>query len=85
VENQTDPSIRSSAQGLFMMMTNGFGAIFGSVTAGWVIQRFFTQADGSKEWPLIWFAFAAYALVVALLFAIVFKYKHQTTHTAGKL
>ena len=49
VEKQTDSSIRSSAQGLFMMMTNGFGAIFGSVTAGWVIQKFFTRGFGNTS------------------------------------
>ncbi|MBN9338380.1 MAG: MFS transporter, partial [Chryseobacterium sp.] len=42
VETTTDKKIRSSAQGLFMMMTNGFGAVFGSYIAGWAIDKFFT-------------------------------------------
>ena len=44
VETQTDSKIRSSAQGLFMMMTNGFGAVLGSLTSGWIIDKFFTHS-----------------------------------------
>ena len=116
VETNTDSKIRSSAQGLFMMMTNGFGAIIGSVTAGWAIDKFFTQkfttVDGlasfldttssnpkllefiskqgssalngnlvkeiaMKDWSHIWLAFAIYALVIAILFGIMFKHKHN--------
>ncbi|MFN3271657.1 MAG: nucleoside permease [Cloacibacterium caeni] len=116
VETNTNSKIRSSAQGLFMMMTNGFGAIIGSVSAGWAIDKFFTQkfstadslagfldttVDNSKfvefigkqgssivngtltkeiamkDWPHIWLAFAAYALVIAVLFALMFKHKHD--------
>ena len=116
VETNTNSKIRSSAQGLFMMMTNGFGAIIGSVSAGWAIDKFFTQkfstadslagfldttVDNSKfvefigkqgssivngtltkeiamkHWPHIWLAFAAYALVIAVLFALMFKHKHN--------
>ncbi|MDH6309332.1 NHS family xanthosine MFS transporter [Dysgonomonas sp. PFB1-18] len=76
VEKSTDSKIRSSAQGLFMMMTNGFGAVLGSWTSGMLIGRFFTAADGMKDWQSIWLCFAAYALVVAVLFAIFFKYKY---------
>ncbi|KGO85421.1 nucleoside permease [Flavobacterium rivuli WB 3.3-2 = DSM 21788] len=116
VETNTNPKIRSSAQGLFMMMTNGFGAIFGSITSGWAIDRFFTKsftnstdlagflqteptnevmagfiknqgitvADGvfnspvlMKDWQNIWLSFAAYALIIAVAFAILFKHKHD--------
>ncbi len=77
VETQADPKIRASAQGLFMMMVNGFGAVMGSSISGFVIQAFYTQADGSKDWPGIWFAFAGYALVLAIIFPFVFKYKHD--------
>lgn len=76
VETSTDSKIRSSAQGLFMMMTNGFGAIFGSVSSGIIIDKFYTTADG-KDWHGIWLAFAIYSLVVAFLFAILFKHKHD--------
>ena len=116
VETNTSPKIRSSAQGLFMMMTNGFGAIFGSITSGWAIDRFFTKSftnstdlagflqteptndvmagfiknqgvtitDGvfsspvlMKDWQNIWLSFAAYALIIAVAFAILFKHKHD--------
>ncbi|MDJ0365700.1 nucleoside permease [Hymenobacter sp. H14-R3] len=77
VETQTQPSIRASAQGLFMMMTNGFGAVLGSSISGLVIQNYFTDAAGNKDWHGIWLAFAAYALVIAVLFVFIFKHKHE--------
>jgi len=77
VETTTDYKIRSSAQGLFMMMTNGFGAIMGSLLSGWLIQEFFTHENGDKMWHEIWLVFAAYALVIALLFSVMFKHKHD--------
>lgn len=76
VETQTDASIRASAQGLFMMMTNGFGAILGSWSSGFAIDRFFKSAEGNYVWHDIWIAFACYALIVALMFMIFFRYKH---------
>ncbi|MDF7809776.1 nucleoside permease [Hymenobacter sp. YC55] len=77
VETQTAPSIRASAQGLFMMMTNGFGAVLGSSLSGIIIQEYFTNADNSKDWHNIWITFALYALVIAVLFVVLFKHKHQ--------
>ena len=77
VETTTDYKIRSSAQGLFMMMTNGFGAIMGSLLSGWLIQKYFTLENGDKMWQEIWLGFAAYALVIALLFSVMFKHKHD--------
>jgi NHS family xanthosine MFS transporter len=82
VETNTDPSMRSSAQGLFMMMTNGFGAIFGSIVSGYVIDRFFTN-DGAKEWTGIWLSFALYALVIAVAFSVLFKHRHDPAETGG--
>lgn len=77
VETQSDPTIRASAQGLFMVMTNGFGAFLGSRLSGIIIDKYFTLADKSFDWHGIWMAFAAYSLVVAVLFAILFKHKHN--------
>lgn len=77
VETSTDKHIRSSAQGLFMMMTNGIGAIFGSLSSGYLIQHYFTLANGDKMWQGIWLSFAAYAAVVAVLFMIFFRHQHQ--------
>ena len=80
VNQETYMSIRSSAQGLFMMMTNGFGATIGTVMAQQVVNHYvdFTsdvpQVDG---WSQAWMVFAGYMLVVAILFAILFKYKHN--------
>jgi NHS family xanthosine MFS transporter len=78
VETQTAPSIRASAQGLFMMMTNGFGAVLGSSISGIVIQQYFTTADGTKDWHSIWLSFAAYSLIIAVLFVLIFKHTHTT-------
>ncbi len=77
VETTTDYKIRSSAQGLFMMMTNGFGAVLGSLVSGWMIQKYFTVENGDKMWHEIWLIFAGYALVIAILFAIFFRHKHN--------
>jgi NHS family xanthosine MFS transporter len=76
VETTTDSKIRASAQGLFMMMTNGFGAFTGSKISGFVIDKYYTHAEG-KDWHGIWLAFAIYATIVAVLFAIFFKHKHD--------
>jgi NHS family xanthosine MFS transporter len=76
IETSTDSTIRSSAQGLFMMMTNGFGAIFGSITSGYIIEKYFTTPEG-KDWHYIWLTFAIYALVITVAFAIFFKHKHN--------
>lgn len=115
IEGSTHPKMRSSAQGLFMMMTNGFGAVFGSFVSGKIIDMFFTdhynsvttlaerlkttttnekfqnyltenhidvktngilsQAVELKDWHSIWITFALYSLVLAILFAIFFKYE----------
>lgn len=77
VETQVNEKMRGSAQGLFMMMVNGFGALFGSFTSGIIIDKFFTFADQSKDWPNIWLTFAAYTLILAVIFPFVFKYKHN--------
>ncbi|MBC7947069.1 MAG: nucleoside permease [Chitinophagaceae bacterium] len=77
VETQSPSGIRASAQGVFMMMTNGFGALLGSYISGIIIDKYFTYADKSKDWEGIWIAFAGYALVVAILFAILFRHKHD--------
>ncbi|GAA4054242.1 nucleoside permease [Flavobacterium chungnamense] len=76
VETTTDSKIRSSAQGLFMMMTNGFGAVLGSLSSGYLIDNYFTYND-VKDWHNIWLTFAIYALVITVLFAIFFKHKHN--------
>ena len=77
VETSTSPSIRSSAQGLFMMMTNGVGAYLGSKISGYVIGKYFILPNGNSDWHGIWLSFAGYALVIAILFSVLFKHKHD--------
>lgn len=82
VEKEVPSSIRASAQGLFMFMTNGLGAMIGGYTSGLVVDAFtktnpVTHDIISRDWQSIWFSFAGYALVLALVFPLVFKYKHN--------
>jgi NHS family xanthosine MFS transporter len=77
VEMQSPHTIRSSSQGLFMLMTNGLGAFLGSRISGIVIDKYFLLENGAFDWKGIWLAFSGYALVVAVLFAIFFKHKHN--------
>jgi NHS family xanthosine MFS transporter len=75
VEKEAPSNMRASAQGLFMFMTNGVGAMCGGYGAGLVVDHF--TVNGTRDWPAIWFAFAAYALLLGLIFPFVFKYKHD--------
>jgi NHS family xanthosine MFS transporter len=75
VEKEADIKIRASAQGLFMLMTNGIGAFLGGTIAGRVVDYY--TVNGVKDWHSIWFAFAGYALVLGILFPLFFRYKHD--------
>ena len=75
VDQECDPKIKASAQGLFMMMTNGLGATIGTLAAGEIVNSFCGWEGGYLvgEWQTCWFIFAAFALVVGITFALVFK------------
>lgn len=76
VDQQTDPSMRSSAQGLFMLMTNGVGATVGTIAAGQVVNNLVYDASVTNPiagWQTSWYIFAAYALAVTILFWLIFK------------
>jgi NHS family xanthosine MFS transporter len=75
VETEAEPRIRASAQGLFMIMTNGFGAFIGGIASGWVVDLF--TVGGIRDWQSIWFVFAGYALLLGIIFPFVFRYKHE--------
>ena len=77
VDKSTDPQLRSSAQGLFMLMTHGLGASSGSLGAQAVVNS--NTVDEVTNWPPCWYTFAAYALVVGVLFAIIFRPKKELT------
>lgn len=82
VDKETDPSIRSSAQGVFMMMTNGLGSTIGMLVAGEIVNHYqiFSDADPITKmngWYSAWEIFAIYALIVGIIFMFVFKYKHN--------
>ena len=74
VDQECEPSIKASAQGLFMMMTNGLGATIGTLAAGEIVNHYCSWQDGYLlgEWPTCWFIFASFALVVGITFAFVF-------------
>ncbi len=80
VDQKCDVKVRASAQGLFMLMTNGLGATIGTLLAGEVINHYCQwNEDGYLlgDWRTCWLIFAGYALVVGVLFALVFKAKHK--------
>lgn len=80
VNENAPKDIRSSAQGLFMLMTNGLGATFGTLAAGAVVDACVYNA-AAPSWSKAWYIFAAYAFVVGVLFMLMFKdpAKHQLT------
>ncbi len=75
VKQEADGNMVASAQGIFMLMTNGIGAFIGGTISGMVVDYF--TVDGIKNWPNIWFTFAAYSLILGIAFPLVFKYKHD--------
>ena len=86
VQQEAPQSMQGSAQGLFMLMTNGIGASVGTYIAGKVVEHFCTWEGGylvsrpefaGEGWETTWFIFAGYALVVALTFMLLFRYKHD--------
>ena len=82
VERETDQSIQASAQGLFMLMTNGIGATVGTLMAGKIVDHFCKwSAEGYLlgDWQSTWLIFAGYSLLITILFAFLFKYKHTQT------
>ena len=58
-------------------MTNGLGTIIGAYGSGVMIEKFFMLENGNRNWPDIWLAFAIYALIVTIFFAVLFKHKHD--------
>jgi len=76
VEKAVDHRIRGSAQGLFSTMVNGIGAYLGAVISGKVVDYF--TVEGVRNWQSIWLFFGGYTLVLAIIFAIVFKYNHDS-------
>ena len=74
VDQECEPSVKASAQGLFMMMTNGIGATVGTLAAGEIVNHYCSWQDGflQGDWTTCWFIFSAFALVVAISFALVF-------------
>ena len=72
VNMRTTSKIQSSAQGMFMLMTNGIGATVGTLSAQAVVNHFVYNAV-EPNWSAAWYVFAGYAMVVALLFMLLFK------------
>lgn len=75
IEKETDSKLRGSAQGLFMMVTNGIGAMIGSFASGRILDAL--TVDGKSDWSTFWYIFAAYALIISIFFGFMFKYKHN--------
>lgn len=75
VDQECEPAVKASAQGLFMMMTNGLGATIGTLAAGEIVNHYCSWQEGFLlgDWQTCWFIFASFALVVGISFALVFK------------
>ena len=74
VEKEVNPAIRASAQGMLLMMTNGFGCILGGMASGKVVEMY--TVAGATDWKTVWLIFAGYSVVLAFAFMAMFKYKH---------
>ena len=74
VDQECEPSVKASAQGLFMMMTNGVGATIGTLAAGEIVNYFCSWEGGflMGDWTTCWFIFSTFALIVGVSFALVF-------------
>ena len=81
VNLEANARIRASAQGLFMVMTNGLGAFLGTMVAGGIVDHY--TVDGVRDWHSIWLAFASYALVLGIVFPFVFRYRHDPAKMAA--
>ena len=81
VNLEANSRIRASAQGLFMVMTNGLGAFFGTMVAGAVVDLH--TVDGVRDWQSIWLTFAGYALALGIVFPFVFRYRHDPARMAA--
>jgi MFS transporter, NHS family, xanthosine permease len=81
VNLEANPRIRASAQGLFMIMTNGLGAFFGTMLAGAVVDHY--TVGGVRDWQSIWLSFAGYALALGIVFPFVFRYRHDPAKMAA--
>jgi len=75
IEKEVSSRMRASAQGLFMTVVNGLGAFFGALISGRIVDCFTT--DGIRNWQAIWSVFAAYTLLLAVIFFFSFRYRHQ--------
>lgn len=75
VNLEANPRIRASAQGLFMVMTNGLGAFLGTMVAGAVVDHY--TVAGLRDWQSIWLSFAGYSLALGIVFPFVFRYQHD--------
>ncbi|MGK9175032.1 nucleoside permease [Yokenella regensburgei] len=82
VEKEVNPAIRASAQGMLLMMTNGFGCILGGMASGKVVEMY--TVAGVTDWKTVWLIFAAYSVVLAFAFMALFKYKHVPQATGAQ-
>ncbi len=81
VNLEANARIRASAQGLFMIMTNGLGAFLGTMVAGAVVDHH--TVGGVRDWQSIWLSFAGYALALGIVFPFVFRYRHDPARMAA--
>jgi hypothetical protein len=42
-----------------------------------IIKAYFTLPSGANDWTNIWISFSIYAAIITVLFAIMFKHRHD--------
>lgn len=67
---------KSAAQGLITLATYGVGMLIGFAVAGWITDNY-KMADGAVNWQMVWIIPAGIAIVVFLLFALLFNDKNK--------
>ncbi len=79
VDAACSEDVKASAQGLFMLMTNGLGATIGTLLAGEIVNHYCTWENGFLvgDWQTCWFIFAGFALAVGVSFALLFKHEEK--------
>jgi nucleoside transporter len=75
VDQKAGPRIRAAAQGLFALVTMGFGYFIGGIVSGRVVDA--NAVSGGHDWQSVWLVPSIGAFVILLGFAALFKERHH--------
>ena len=83
LEQRVATSMRARAQALMILMTSGFGNLFGYLGIGW--WRTFCMVDGRTDWPRFWMGMTILTMLVFVFFAIAYKGRSRDTQKTSRL